>query len=76
MTVPSVRLMFAKIAGLFMLESHPANNSSRPLKNVFEAADARQEQAKKRSLCMINEHFESVFNVKETTKQAQVILAS
>ena len=35
---------------------------SRPLKNVFEAADARQKQAKKRSLCMINEHFETVFN--------------
>jgi len=32
------------------------------LRNVFEAADARQKQAKKRSLCMINEHFEPVFN--------------
>jgi len=60
--------MFAKIAGLFMLESHPANNSSRPLKNVFEAADARQKQAKKRSLCMINEHFESVFNTAAATQ--------
>ena len=36
--------------------------TNRPLKNVFEAADARQKQAKKRSLCMINEHFEPVFN--------------
>jgi len=36
--------------------------SNRPLKNVFEAADARQKQAKKRSLCLINEHFEPVFN--------------
>jgi|CXWL01.1.fsa_nt_gi hypothetical protein len=35
---------------------------NRPLKNVFEAADARQKQAKKRSLYMINEHFEPVFN--------------
>lgn len=33
---------------------------SRPLRNVFEAADARQ--ARKRSLCVINEHFEPVFN--------------
>jgi len=60
--------MFAKIAGLFMLGSHPTNNSSRPLKNVFEAADARQKQAKKRSLCMINEHFESVFNTAAATQ--------
>ncbi|MDP1558554.1 MAG: hypothetical protein Q8L82_06585, partial [Nitrosomonas sp.] len=35
---------------------------NRPLKNVFEVADARQKQAKKRSLCMINEHFKPVFN--------------
>ena len=35
---------------------------NRPLKNVFEAADTRQKQAKKRSLCEINEHFELVFN--------------
>ena len=26
------------------------------------AADARQKQAKKRSLCLINEHFEPAFN--------------
>jgi hypothetical protein len=37
-------------------------NPNRALKNVFEAADARQKQAKKRSLCTINEHFELVFN--------------
>jgi hypothetical protein len=42
--------------------------SSRPLKNVFEAADARQKQAKKRSLCLINEHFESVFNTAAATQ--------
>jgi uncharacterized protein len=29
---------------------------------VIVAADARQQQAKKRSLCLINEHFEPVFN--------------
>jgi hypothetical protein len=38
------------------------------LKNVFEAADARQKQAKKRSLCVINEHFESVFNTVAATQ--------
>ncbi len=41
---------------------------SRPLKNVFEVADARQKQAKKRSLCLINEHFESVFNTAAATQ--------
>jgi hypothetical protein len=40
------------------------------LKNVFEAADARQKQAKKRSLCLINEHFESVFNTAAATQIA------
>ena len=40
---------------------------NRPLKNVFEAADARQKQAKKRSLCLINEHFECVFNTAAAT---------
>ncbi|WP_041360120.1 hypothetical protein [Nitrosomonas sp. Is79A3] len=38
------------------------------MKNVFEAADARQKQAKKRSLCVINEHFESVFNTAAATQ--------
>ncbi|PJE44068.1 MAG: hypothetical protein CUR33_02965 [Pseudomonas sp.] len=32
---------------------------SRPLKNVGEAASARQKQAKKRSLRAVNEHFET-----------------
>ena len=41
---------------------------NRPLKNVFEAADARQKQAKKRSLCLINEHFEFVFNTAAATQ--------
>ena len=43
---------------------------NRPLKNVFEAADARQKQAKKRSLCLINKHFEPVFN---TAAAAQIV---
>ncbi|MDP3663275.1 MAG: transposase [Nitrosomonas sp.] len=38
------------------------------MKNVFEVADARQKQAKKRSLCLINEHFESVFNTAAATQ--------
>ncbi len=38
------------------------------LKNVFEAADARQKQAKKRSLSIINEHFEPVFNTAAATQ--------
>jgi len=38
------------------------------LKNVFEAADARQKQVKKRSLCLINEHFEPVFNTAAATQ--------
>jgi len=41
---------------------------SRLLKNVFEAADARQEQAKKRSLCLINEYSEPVFNTAAATQ--------
>ena len=40
------------------------------MKNVFEVADARKKQAKKRSLCLINEHFESVFN---TAAAAQIV---
>ena len=39
-----------------------------PLENVFEAADTRQKQAKKRSLCVINEHFEPVFNTVAATQ--------
>ena len=38
------------------------------MKNVFEAADTRQKQAKKRSLCVINEHFEPVFNTVAATQ--------
>jgi hypothetical protein len=38
------------------------------LKNVFEAADTRQKQAKKRSLCVINEHFEPVINTVAATQ--------
>jgi hypothetical protein len=45
-------------------------DANRPLKKVFEAADTRQKQATqaKRSLCLINEHFESVFNTVATTQ--------
>jgi hypothetical protein len=41
---------------------------NRLLKNAFEAADARQKQAKERSLCLINEHFEPVFNTAAATQ--------
>ncbi|TBU80274.1 hypothetical protein DNK06_10900 [Pseudomonas daroniae] len=42
-------------------------HASRPLKNVCEAASARQKQAKKRSLLAVNEHFEPVFNAAMAT---------
>ncbi|TRO17074.1 hypothetical protein EQ836_02465 [Ectopseudomonas mendocina] len=35
---------------------------SRPLKNVGEAGKTRQKRPKKRSLRVVNEHFEAVFN--------------
>jgi hypothetical protein len=38
------------------------------LKSVGEAASARQKQAKKRSLRVVNEHFEPVFNAAMTTQ--------
>ena len=41
---------------------------SRPLKNVGEAAETRQERPKKRSLRAVNEHFEAVFNAVSTTQ--------
>lgn len=37
-------------------------------KNVIEAVSARQRQAKKRSLFMINEHFELAFNAAMATQ--------
>jgi len=47
------------------------SRANRLLKNVVEAADTRQKQAKKRSLCVINEHFEPVFN---TVAATQIVL--
>jgi hypothetical protein len=38
------------------------------LKNVGEAASARQKQAKKRGLRAVNEHFEPVFNAAMATQ--------
>jgi hypothetical protein len=40
----------------------------RLLKNVSEAARARQKQAKKRSLPAVNEHFEPAFNAAMATQ--------
>jgi iron complex transport system substrate-binding protein len=42
--------------------------ASRPLKNVGEAAEARQKQARKRSLRVVNEHSEPVFNDASATQ--------
>jgi len=39
-----------------------------PLKNVDEAVSSRQKSAKKRSLYVINEHFEPIFNAKMATQ--------
>ncbi|MAY15621.1 MAG: hypothetical protein CMI06_09810 [Oceanospirillaceae bacterium] len=39
-----------------------------PLIFVFEAVNARQKPAKKRSLQVVNEHFESVFNTAVATQ--------
>tara|TARA_R100001244_G_scaffold44516_3_gene40418 strand:+ start:18290 stop:18955 length:666 start_codon:yes stop_codon:yes gene_type:complete len=41
---------------------------SRPLKNVGEAAETRQKQARKRSLRVVNEHSEPVFNAVSATQ--------
>ena len=42
--------------------------SSRLLKNVFEAADARQKWPKERSLHGVNEHLEAIFNAAVATQ--------
>jgi len=47
------------------------NVRRRSLKNVSEAASARRKEAKKRSLQVVNEHFEPVFNAAMAT---QVVL--
>jgi hypothetical protein len=46
---------------LCMVESN-IQTHGKVLKNVIEAVDAWQKQARKRRLCVINEHFEPVFN--------------
>ena len=62
-------IIFLNCIGVsFLRRAMKPSKPSRPLKNVFEAADARQKQAKKRSLCLINEHFESVFNTAAATQ--------
>ncbi len=47
------------------LRTHAFNSL---LKNVFEAADPSQKRAKKRSLHVVNEHFEPVFNAAAATQ--------
>jgi hypothetical protein len=44
------------------LISHPKGLQRRLLENVASEGQARQKQAKKRSLRVVNEHFEAVFN--------------
>ncbi|MGE0367258.1 MAG: hypothetical protein AB7Q00_16150 [Phycisphaerales bacterium] len=41
---------------------------NRLLKNVGEAADARREWPKKRSLPVVNEHFEAILNAADATQ--------
>ena len=43
------------------------NNFKEALNNVSEAVRARQKSAKKRSLQVVNEHFELIFNNVLTT---------
>lgn len=43
-------------------------STNRLLKNIFEAASARQKQLKKQSLCLLNAHFELVFNAAAATQ--------
>ncbi len=42
--------------------------SSRVLKNVFEGLSARRKLSKKRSLHLVNEHFETIFNTAIATQ--------
>ena len=53
---------------LVLYDGSPFEPASRPLKNVGEAASARQKQAKKRSLHGVNEHSEPVFNAAKATE--------
>lgn len=46
----------------------PVKEPGGPLKNVGEAASARQKEAKKRSLQAVNEHFEPAFNAAMATQ--------
>ncbi len=56
-------------SGIEVIEQRPGKGRefNRPLKNVGEAASARQKQPKKRSLRVVNEHFEAVFNAAMAT---------
>lgn len=44
------------------------NNTNRPLRSVIEAADAKQKRVKKCGSCLINAHFEPVFNIAAATQ--------
>ena len=50
------------------LDGPDPRGPSRLLKNVGEAADARQKWPRKRSLPVVNEHFEAIFNAADATQ--------
>jgi len=50
------------------MAGHARPATSMPLKNVGEAGLPRQKQPKKRSLRVVNEHFEGVFNNGQATQ--------
>lgn len=53
-----VLVLFGVIWGVAAPHLRPHSiHTNRPSKNLFEAAVARQKQTKKRSLCLLNEHF-------------------
>src|SRR5690606_28473197 len=54
--------------GPSVLQQLAALGNNRLLKNVGEAASARQKPAKKRSLHIVNEHFEPAFNAAMATQ--------
>ncbi|TBU72875.1 hypothetical protein DNK10_19515 [Pseudomonas daroniae] len=70
----SLLLQLAVLGGLAHLllryrkHDEPGQPANRSLKNVSEAASARQKQAKKRSVQAVHEHFEPVFNAAMATQ--------
>ena len=57
----------AVLDGVCFIKKEHAGDFSRLLKNVANAADARQNLVKKRSLHVVNEHFETNFNAADAS---------